>query len=317
MQSPLSFGELVNSLQLKSGFNDPAYRERWNIFINEALREHARVSPWAGLEDVVTVTADGGRYLILPPFVDQLVSLLDTTNSVPVMRAGDWDRTNPVPFVAGTAGQAFEYDKIGEVPAIRSPSSYIWAASSHSSDNALIYVTGLVANSGASTTNAINTTFKEASLTLTGTTPVTLTTLFTKILTISSVTDRNGDVIFQESGSHFSWLGRSQPSSRFKRIQLLYRPVVGTTFEVRFRFSVPKLIHDSQSPPVGVKTDFIVDHALSLHWQEQEQFQKAAAQAQKATKVLSDEARKDSAFDEPHNCLLPIVPFDPYSDPSF
>jgi hypothetical protein len=302
----MTLGELVNSCGLKSGFSDTAYRPNWLIFINEAVREFARQIPWDGLEDTTNILSDGSKFLFLPTYVDSIVWLLNLTDSRPVQRTGDWDREATAPYAQAVTGPALQYDKIGEVPTFKAPAGYIWFQSTHASDVQQIYITGLITNSGAS--GPFQQTFRELSIAATGTTPVTLTTLFNKVFSISKATDANGDFYFYDAGAsnvHISWLGRTEPEAKLKRLQLLYIPSAGTNFELRFRYKIPKLTQDAQAPHPTVKPDFIIQHALALHYEEQEQNQKAGAQQVKALRTLEQEAKKDIMFDEPFSKITP------------
>jgi hypothetical protein len=313
----MNLNELIELCGQKSGFNDSAYRPRWVNFINEAVREFSRRQPWPGLEDLVTLRADGTRYLVLPHYVDTVVSILNLTDMNPVDRSGDFDRRATTIWAQGTQGRTCEYDRVGDVAVLREPSGYLWFQSSHASDLISLNITGLAANSGAS--GALEETIRSVTVSAAGTSPVTLSTLFTKIFSISKATDTNGNFFFYDAGDaskHISYLGTTDSDAAFQRLALLYKPASGTEFEVRFRYKIPKLTTDSQAPHPSVKPDFIVAHALASHFCEQEQLQKEQVQLQKAGRVLESEAHKDRNFNEPDNRLTPYIPadYDPAGD---
>ena len=313
----MNLNELIELCGLKSGFNDSAYRPRWVTFINEAVREFSRRQPWPGLEDLVTVRADGTRYLVLPHYVDTVVSILNLTDMNPVDRSGDWDRNATTVWAQGTAGRACQYDRVGDVAVLQNPSGHVWFQSSHASDLIALNVTGIAANSGAS--GALEETVRSLTVSAAGTSPVTLSVLFTKIFSISKATDTNGNFFFYDAGNaskHVSYLGSTDSEAAFQRLALLYKPAAGTQFELRFRYKIPKLTADSQAPHPSVKPDFIVAHALATHFGEQEQQQKMMIQEQKATKTLEADAHKDRNFNEPDNRMTPYIPadYDPAGD---
>lgn len=311
----MTLEELIESCQFKSGFNDSAYRPRWISFINEAVREFSRRQPWAGLEDFVTLRADGTRYLICPNYIDTVVSILNLTDNNPVDRSGDFDREATAVWAQGTAGRAIAYDMAGDVPVLADPTGYLWFQSTHASDLQSIHITGLVANSGAS--GAVERTISELSVSAAGTSPVTLSSLFVKVFSISKATDSNGNFFIYDAGAtnrHISYLGTSESTAAFRRLALLYKPAAGTSFEVRFRYRIPRLTASAQSPHPSVKGDFVIAHALSIHWGEQEQLQKQTMQESRATQVLQSESMKDKNFNEPHNQIIPLLPYD--SDPA-
>ena len=311
----MNLGELIEKCQFRTGFSDSAYRPRWLAFINQAVREFARRQPWQGLEDTFTAKTDGTQYLVMPHYVDTVVSLLNITDSLPVERGGDWETRSPAIYAQGTAGRPFEYDNAGDVPVTTDPTGYLWFRSTSVSDTQTVFVTGLVANSGAS--GAVERTIKNVSVAATGTSPVTLSSLFAKILSISKSTDTNGDFYFFDAGAsnaHISFMAAGETEAAFRRLKLLFKPDAQRSLQIRFRYRIPKLNDNSQSPPPAVKSDYIVEQAIVYHWAEQEQFSKSQAAAQSAQRVLESESNKDNNFAEPFNRITPALPG--YSDAS-
>jgi len=303
----MNLGYLRRACQLRTGWIGSEYHDQWHNFINEAIREFARVQPWQGLEDVLTVSTDGTEYVILPPFVDSIVHILNKSQHIPVDRAGDWDREASAIYSQRTTGRVLNYDKLGIVPALRDPTGFIWLQSTHASDLGALYISGRVANSGASGTG-LQATIRTLSLNGTGTSPLTLSTLFTSIISISKTTDANGDFFFYDAGNfnkHISFLGRYDSQAEFKRIQLLYKPAEQTLLEIRFRHKISPLKDDAQAPHPAVKPDYVINHAIALHHAEQDQLAKAQNQEQKALKVLQDESNKEQNFDEPWSQIVP------------
>ena len=302
----MNLGELISICELKSGFNDSAYRPRWQSFLNEAIREFARRFPWDGLEDFVDLRTDGTEYLILPGYVDTVIGLLNYTDIGPVDRGANFDREDSTVVIQGTAGQVRTYDRAGEVPVLRDPTGYLWFATTHASDTLPVFVTGLIANSGAS--GALERTFKTLSLNATGTSPLTLSTLFAKVFSVSKSTDTLGDFYFYDAGAsnaHISFMSKFDNEARFQRLRLLYKPDAQKTIRLRFRYRVPPLRSDEQSPHPTVKSDFVIQQAIALHWSEQEQLQKSALAEARATKLLDAEINKDENFSEPFNQMSP------------
>lgn len=303
----MNLGNLIEQLEFQSGFKDSAYRGRWKVFLNMAVREWARRRPWDGLEDTTTLTSDGTKYLILPPYVDSVVSLLNKSQNLPVDRSGDWDREATAVYSQQTAGTVINYDRLGDVPCLRAPTGFLWVSSSHASDLQTLNFTGVVSNSGASGTG-LGETYKTLSVASTGTSPVTLSVLFTKLISVSKSTDSNGDFFIYDAGNanaHISFLGRYEDDARFKRLQLMFVPSAQTLFELRFRYKIPKLTQDEQAPHPSVLPDFLIQYALSKHFEEREQLQKAAIKQGSANAVLEAEANKDHNFDEPHSQIIP------------
>ena len=307
----MTLGQLIEACEFRTGYRDSAYTPRWISFINEAVREFARLQPWQGLEDKVTLQAlAGAEYLVLPHYVDTVVGLVNFSDTNVVDREGDFDRRDTADYVQGTVGRVFAYEKAGDVAVIRSPVSALWFRSDHASDVHAVYVTGLAATSGAS--GPLEQTYKELAITATGTSPITLSTLFTKIISISKSTDSRGAFFFFDAGADVqpvAYMGPTDTESRFKRLKLFPIPDTTKSLELRYRARIPLLRATEQAPHPAVKDDFVVSMAASLHWGEQQQVQKQLAMEAKANKLIAAEAHKDRNFDEPYNAIQPNLPF--------
>ena len=276
--------------------------------MNEGIREYARRQPWAGLEDIITLTTNGTKYLTLPHFVDTVVWLLNKTDIRPVRKTGDWDREATSIYSQGTTGAVINYDDIGDVSTLRDPTGYVWFQSSHASDLQTIFVTGYVNNSGASG-SGLERSLKTESFVATGTAAATLANRYVNILSVSKATDANGDFFFYDAGAsnaHISFLGRYDDDARFKRLQLLYVPDSQKIFELKFRYKVPKLVNDSQSPHPNVKADFLIEYAIARHLEEQKVYTQAQARDVRARNILEAEANKDQNFNEPFSQIIPF-----------
>jgi len=306
--------QMIESCEARTGFNDSNYRPKWRTFLNDALKDFARSSPWEGLEDLITVSTGSDQHLFLPHYVDSVISILNLTNSIPVEREGNWDRESPYVYSNHTTGRVVAWDRLGEVPVLKDPAGYVSLVSSHVSDAVIVTVTGYVANSGASGT-ALQTSFRREEITTTGTTPITLTTLFSKVVSISKATNTNGDFFFYDAGAslaHVGFIPQDKVASVFKRLHLLYKPSPQQLLEIRYRREVPELMSDDQAPDPAVKCDFLVEKAIASHFGEQQQHQKAALQDRQAFDLLEQEVNKDQNFTEPHSQIVPYRPMEDY-----
>lgn len=300
---------MITECELRSGYNDTNYRTQWTSFINEGVREFARRYPWPGLEDFCQLVADGTRFLILPHYVDTVISILNRSQNMAVERAGDFDREATFVQSQRSAGTVLAYDKIGTVAALRDPTGYVYLRSTSGGDSGVpaIYVTGYVTNSGASGTG-MERTLSSVSMTPAGVSPVTITTLFSQVLSISKTTNTNGDFFFHDAGNsnaHISFLARYDSNAAFKRVQLLYVPTAGTQFEVKFRHKIPTLAANEQAPHPSVDPDFVVHYAIGAHYRQQQQFTKGQIQDAKAVELLQQKAHKENNFDEPWQQIIP------------
>lgn len=308
----MNLGRLIQECQFRSGLNDSDYRAKWVSFLNEGVREFASVQPWEGLEDVVDLYADGTKYLILPPHVDTIVGLFDVANAAPVERRGPIERFTPAIEALNTAGRAVHYDLAGDVAATKDPAGHIWLASSHASDYQDVTVTGVVTNTAA--TGALRSTIASLTLSSSGSTPVTLSTLFSRLLSVSRATEANGDFWFYDAGSGnlpVSCILKNETTAGFKRVQLAYVPAAGTQLRLRYRPKLPQLREESEAPHPNVDCGFVIEFALAKHWEEQEQLSKSEAKLASALRRVERRANKDLGFNEPYSQIQPQIYVDP------
>lgn len=303
--------QLITECEARTGFNSTDYRVQWTAFLNDGVREFARRYPWPGLEDLIQCSSDGTRFLILPGYVDTVISILNRTDSIAVPRGGDFDRQATFVTAQRTTGPVVNYDKIGIVPVLRDPVGLISLRGTSSSDTGApaVYITGYANNSGATATG-MERTIQTVSVTPLGLSSVTVTQQFAAITSISKVTDSNGDFFFHDLGDslkHISFLGRYEPEASFKRVQLLFSPSAQTTFEVKFRHKVIPLRQPEQAPHPAVDGDFVITHALALFYRQQQQFSKAQLQDNRALDILQQRAHKEQNFDEPWQQITPVV----------
>jgi len=308
----VNLAKLVEECERRSGYNDVNFRPYWKTYINQALREFARAQPWAGLEDLLTAYADGTEYLVLPYYVDTVVSIFNKTDNLPVRSLGGQSDNNSAAYGQRTEGPVREYCKLGETPTIRDPTGYMTFQSSHASDMDWIYVTGLVANSAASGT-ALGIDMRTSRMLATGLSPVTLDLLFSKVISIGKTTDSNGAYDFNDQGSanfRVSHIERYDGEAVFRRIQLFYKPTAGTQFEVKFRYRILPLRDDAQVAPPAVKSDYLIASALGQYYQHHDQFQKAMVMTGAATKIIEAETNREENFNESESRMIPYVPDD-------
>lgn len=310
----MNLASLVEECERRSGFNDPLFRYYWRTYLNAGIRDFARKQPWPGLEDLLTLYSDGSENLVLPHFVGDVVHLFNVSDSQPVHCLGNWDRDVPADYSQRTRGAPLNYAKLGEVPVLRDPTNYLWFNSSHASDIDTLFVTGRIVDSAASGT-ALASYVRSVSAVATGTSPVTIGTLFSKVLSISKTTLSNGEYrvydLASASPPPISILAAYEQDACFRRVQLFRPPASQTRFELRFRYKVPPLADDSQSPHPSVKPDYLINFALEHFYRHHEQFQKAAVMGQIAQGVLQDEANKEANFSEDYSQITPLLEVDP------
>jgi len=305
--------------ETRTGYNDTNFQSRWRDLINAAIRKFARKYPWPGLEREISVTlAANQRYAYLPHYVDSVTSLLNTTDNVPILPGGNWDKQNPSVHSQLTTGTPWEYRKAGDVASTGDPSGYLWFKSSHASDAHNIYVTGYAAVSGGSNT-ALQTVFASEQIQAQGVSPVTLTTLFTSISSIARASTSNGDFFFFDAGAsnaHVSAIPASEIEARFRRLEFLFVPSAAKSVRITYIPRLPRLVNDNESPHPSVSSDVVVELALGLFNRWQQQYQKASFHEAEASRAAQEEAHKEENFSEPFNVIQPEIPGvnDPSSD---
>ena len=136
--------------------------------------------------------------------------------------------------------------------------------------------------------------------------------LFSKIISISKTTLSNGDYSFFDTGTvPLSILNAYEQDACFRRVQLMFSPSGAVSFEIKFRYKIPPLIENAQSPHPSVKPDFLVSTALETFYRHHDQFQKANVMKSLANDTLEKEANKEANFSEDYSQITPLIPPDP------
>jgi len=307
----MNLGALIDACERRTGFNDPFFRTEWRDFVNEAVREFARRYPWPGLEDEFTHVAPGGqRFLTFPGYVEDILDLHDLTNHAHIDRDGEFGRQAARTFSQNTAGRPVMYEPLGDVAVLNDPVGFVHFRSANESDTSVVFVTGLAANSGASGT-PLDWSQQTVEASANGQTPVTLSTLFTRITSVGRETNTAGDYRFFDAGAADAWISvipAAELDARFRRIQFMRVPNTAVSLRVRFRHRVARLVTEAQAPPPAVDDDFVINQSIAIYQREKEQFTKAQVYEQKATGVAATRSNKEANFGESHNEIEPFLP---------
>lgn len=308
--------QLTEACELRSGYNDLTFRPTWRNFLNEAAREFARGHPWPGLEGFTTlVVPSGSSSFSLPHWLDEVISIANVTDILPVDRAGDWDRTATSLYTQNTAGRLMQYDSGGVYPVSRAPVSYLTVVSSSALDTfGSVNISGYVTDTRYSGTPMEN-LFQNISMTPGGVTPVTFTSLWNQILSISKSTETNGDFYLSDSGSGqpnagVSYIPRYDTEASFRRLRLLQVPQAATTILIKYRSKVPPLYSNEQSLYPGIDGDYVVHKAIDLFYRFQQQYTKAQIEGGTATAIMQAAANKERNFNEGGSYITPWIPDD-------
>ena len=232
--------------------------------------------------------------------------------------AGEFERRYPQTTAAGTTGRPLEWDIVGSAAAVRDPTGYLTIQSTHASETFNAYVTGLAATTGASGTG-LETVVKQENIALQGNTPVTLTTLFTKITSIAKETLSNGDYWILDAGASnapVSFIPAGEIEARFRRLEFSFIPDADRSFRVKFRRKIPTLTADNQSPDPSVNSDYVIQKALALYQRYQDQHAKSQLHDFQAQTILEAESDREANFSQPFSQVIPFLPYahDYYDD---
>lgn len=309
----MNLGSLIEQCQFRTGFNASSYNTRWIAFLNDGIRRYAIKYPWPGLETLLDMTTNGSRYLIFPHYVEDVISILNRSQNIPVDRIGQLDRQSPWITAARTPGTVIGYESAGTVPCLQDPSGYLYIQSTNASDvsdSATVNVTGYVSASGASGTG-LERVYITESIYPAGTTAVTLTNQFASIVSISKVTETWGDFYFYDAGNsnaHISYIPRRDTTSGFMRKRLQYVPSAQTILECRVRHKVQPIREVHEAPHPSINTDWLITHAVRRFWQAQQQYTKAQIERQENIEHLQDVAAQQENFSEPFSRIIPDMP---------
>lgn len=307
----MNLGSLVRQCENRTGFNDSSFQQRWREYVNTAVRKFARKYPWPGLErELSTTLYSAQRYLTLPHIVDHVTGILNVTDKLAIYPRGNWMKQDPVFSANQTTGRPLEYQKAGHVATVGDPSGFVWFNSSHASDVDLIYVTGYIQASGSSNP-AFDKILQSVSVQTAGTSPVTLSTQFAEIVSISKATSTNGHFFFHDAGNsddYLSYIPAGEQDARFRRLEFMFVPNADKTVRIKYLPEIPPLINDQQSPHPTVKDDYVIESAIAIFQRYQAQYTKGQFHDAEALDTLVSETNKEENFTEPFSQIQPEVP---------
>lgn len=315
----MNLGSYIRECEHRTGMNDSTFQARWREYINAAVRNFARKYPWPGLErELSTTLYSGQRYLTLPHIVDHITEILNVTDLVPIYSRGNWAKQDTALYANLTQGRPLEYRKAGHVATAGDPTGFVWFNSSHASDVDLVYVQGYIQASGSSNP-AFDRILQQVSVQAQGVSPVTLTTQFAEIVSISKATSTNGDFFFYDAGNangYISFIPAGDQDARFRRLEFMFVPDADKSIRLKYIPEIPPLVNDQQSPHPTIKDDFIVEKAIALYQRYQSQYTKAQFHDAEALDTLVSETNKEENFTEPFSQIQPEIPgaFDPDDD---
>ena len=245
------------------------------------------------------IQSAGGRELVFPPEVEQVVWLLDKTNSAAVAAASlQWDREHPYSYAQDYSSYARFWEPAGITPLFTSFSGYISFRSSEA-DEIGIRIVGRANYSGVSGPPQLN-YYADTTVTLPGIadTGVTIPIRYKSIDAIKIASAPEGVVSIWSGGGPIGLMNKFNLEPRYVRVRLLDIPAVGTVFKYGAFVAPAQLIDNEQPLPPYIREEFVTWLAASelyFHLRDPEKQQMAWTQAQK---ILREEQSKERMFSD-------------------
>lgn len=302
----MDFEDIKNEVRNITGRNDATFDVRIGNAINRAIRQWVREFPWQGNKVVAEITSAGGRELIFPPEVEQVMWLLDATNYTEVAAATQqWDREYPYRYAADYSSYARFWEPAGVVPLFTGFSGYISFRSSEADDDQ-IRIIGRANFSGVSGPPQLN-YYADTTVTLPGVagTGATCTTLFTHIDAIKIANAPDGVVSIWSGAGPVGLMNKFNLEPRYVRVRLMDIPTTGTKFKYGAYVAPAQLIDNAQPLPPYIREEFVSWLAASevyFHLRDTEKQQMAWNQAQR---ILTEEKGKERMFGDSQQQIVP------------
>lgn len=273
---------------------DVDFDDRCYQFINEALEEFALAHPWSTLHRVITLPCTGDAHLIIPQHVLAVRWMIDETNKYPINPKEGWDREAPDAYVEATVGNAFWWQEIGMVPAIRDGSGPLSIVCSYS-EAGVAYVAGTVENTAYSGT-ANHYSLLDEQVSFAAATGVTLTNRFVEIATFGKSSRTTGELRLFDSTGLLSVIPPREFSAGYRRLRLLYKPSGGTLIRMGVLQKPPQIYQAGQVLPVQVNPNYVIWYVAGCIHKALGQEQRAALCMQKAIEILDKRIRFENNF---------------------
>lgn len=252
----MTFSDILSAAYDEAGYQSApaaAIVTRIKRFVNEGIRAITSEPGLARLLDsdsplTVASVASQARY-VLPESVNRILAVSERTNDIAlqVMHLDQYRRLDP--DAASTSGTPSHVVPIGRVAVAVQPSdaSEIFVDSTSASDTGTAYIEGIVTGGYVRT----------ASVTMTGTTAVSLSAAITSFIEITDFylsANAVGTVTLHEDASGGTELARitiGQKRPRYYGFYLWPTPAAVVTYYVDYRRELIELVNDTDEPPFG------------------------------------------------------------------
>lgn len=252
----MTFSEILSAVYEEAGYQSSpasAVVTRIKRFVNEGIRVITSEPGLARLLDsdspaTFASVASQARY-VLPESVNRILAVTERTNDVALQVMGLDQYRRLDPDAASTSGTPTHIVPIGRVGVAAQPSdaSEIFVDSTSASDTGTAYIEGIVTGGYVRT----------ASVTMTGTTAVSLSAAITSFIEITDFylsANAVGTVTLHEDASGGTELARitiGQKRPRYYGFYLWPTPAAVVTYYVDYRRELTELVNDTDEPPFG------------------------------------------------------------------
>jgi len=259
-------------------------------YVNYRYRDIMGRYDWKELYNTYTITtvANQSSYA-LPNDYQDIVYVFDNTNKKPLYFKPEVGWQNDTTLVGSSDYFTISESTVGTQPA---SASTITIVSDYASDNTqTIFLKGVS-----------NGFIKTETLTLGGTTPVTSSNSYTKLIQVSKSATTTGGVTVKDSLSNqLTYLEPTQLHTRDRLIKFFYIPVSSVSIVIRYKREIYPMINDYDYPIIDCADEIILG-AQADAWRAKRQFAKAAAMEQEYEQMVNllmfqEEQNKDISID--------------------
>jgi len=284
-----NFGEIVSTIgKLVQRSEDTAYANNIKVWVNLSLQTlYNSYDHFIELQNVHNfTTVDGTKRYYMPSDFEKPIRFYDITNDKPIaiktyQEYFDANIANIADATEDDAGSAYFTEVVGVKVQISTSGDTIVVDSSSTADT-----TQTVRIEGYLDSALTIIGFEE--LTLNGTTDVSGTTTFYKILNVSKSADTTGYVTLRNSSlTALTTLSDIERVSRHKAFDMGLIPGSADSMRVIYKKKFRRLVDDEDYPFIDADDYLIFDTAATAMVQEKEDINRASLMIQKAQAALS------------------------------
>ena len=273
------------------GDNSTSFNTKIGKWLNYRYRDIMGRYQWSEAYDTFTITLSANQQAYaLPNDFDDIVYVFDNTNKMELQFKPETAFMSDPTLISSSSYYTLSESTVGTQP---TSSSVIKFTSDNSSDNTqTIFIKG--------TSNGFQ---KTETLTLAGTSGVSTSNSYTKIIQISkSAVTAGGVTVTSNAGAVTNtYLNPTQMQTRDRMIRFYWTPAATASIIVRYKRDILPLISDNDYPLLDCSDEMILGVQADA-WRAKRQFGKAASlETQYETMVnflmFQEEQNKDISID--------------------